>query len=551
MEVFSGLAYVLAAAAVGGVAAKLLRQPVILGYLAAGAVTSALGLATGESVKILGQVGVTLLLFLVGLELPLPALKSLGRTAAVTGLGQIAVTSIIGWLIARLLGFSAAEAVILGIGLTFSSTIVVVKLLSEKGDLASLHGKIAVGSLLVQDFVAVGILIALAGAAQGGTNILEAVTVAGKGIGLLAVTLGLANSVMPKVAAWLAGSIELMFIFSIGWCLLVAAVVASPLVGFSVEIGGLLAGLAFANASQHGQIMARVRPLRDFFLTLFFVSLGAAVKLPTVGASLMPAIVLGSYVLVGNPLIMMFILGILGYKKRTAFLAGITMGQISEFSLIIVAAAAAAGQVRTDLVTVITIVGAVTMTVCTYVIQNGGAVYARIGKYLPFWGQGRMGEKKPAGHAGQVVLFGYGRTGKEMLPALTRLGHTVVVDFDPQVVDRLTGEGVEAVFGDAADVELYDALGLKESALVASTIPDESDTKMLLSELSAWKRRPVTVVTAVDEPAAKKLYRAGADYVLVPNRVGGQYLAHIFNHHGLDREYIRKTGSSHREGLEI
>src|SRR3989344_5437151 len=205
MEVFAGLAYVLAAAALGGVAANLLRQPVILGYLAAGVATAAFGLAGGETIRILGQIGVTLLLFLVGLELPLPTLKSLGRTAVVTGLGQITVTATIGWLIARFLGFSAAEAVILGIGLTFSSTIVLVKLLSEKGDLTSLHGKIAVGSLLVQDFVAVGILIALSGVARGGMDILEIVAMAGKGIGLLAVTLWLANSVMPKGAGRAAG----------------------------------------------------------------------------------------------------------------------------------------------------------------------------------------------------------------------------------------------------------------------------------------------------------------------------------------------------------
>jgi len=327
---FGVMALVLGVSVFFGIAAKILKLPAILGFIVAGMVLGGVG-----RMEFLGKLGVTLLLFLVGLELPIADLKKFGKTALLTGLGQVTVTTWVGFGLARFLGFSTMEAVYIGVALTFSSTIVIVKLLSEKGDLNSLHGRIAVGSLLVQDFVAIGILIVLGGLGGEG-SVTEILKFLVKGMVAVGVVLFLAEKIMPVIVKWLSRWGEVLFLFSVAWCLSVAALVSGKYFGLSSEMGGFLAGLALATAAAHYQITARVRPLRDFFLVLFFVSMGQSVSLGTVAGLWMPVVILSVYVIVGNPLIMMVILGLLGYKKRTAFLAGVTMGQISEFSLVVV-----------------------------------------------------------------------------------------------------------------------------------------------------------------------------------------------------------------------
>ena len=553
MTVFGELALILGLAAVLGLSARALRQPVILGYILAGVLVSAFGLAgrpdAADLINLMGRLGVTFLLFLVGMELPLDDLKKLGKTALLTGMGQIIITSVIGYSLARGLGFGSFEAVYLGIALTFSSTIVIVRLLSEKGELQSLHGKLAVGSLLVQDFVAIGILVALAGFSQEVAGWRPVAAVIVKGLVAAGVTIGLSGVVLPKLVKFLSDSTEVLFVSSVAWCLGVAAMVASPAVGLSMEIGGLLAGLALANANQHLQMAARVKPLRDFFLTLFFVSLGAGISIGEIGSWLVPAGVLSAYVLVGNPLIMMTILGAMGYAKRTAFLAGLSMGQISEFSLIVVATAVRVGLADARVLGVTAVVGIVTMTLGSYMMMSAKYIYARLGRWLPF--RERKGSVKEEGEkkAGHIVLFGHNRMGEMLRPALEKLGVVVVVDFNPNVVANLDRDKVKVVYGDVADVEIYDEIGVKSASLVISTVSDVGDNLQLVRELNGKSKRPTLILTAADGGDAQRLYRAGADYVLVPHAVGGEYLAHVFTTHGLDKKFLSDLGKKHKEKM--
>jgi len=549
MELFGSLAVVLGTAAVFGVVARMLRQPVLLGYIAAGVALAALGWGKAEESKkileLMGQLGVTLLLFLVGLELPLAELKKMGRVALATGLGQIIFTSVIGYVIIRALGFGNVPALYLAIALTFSSTIVIVKLLSEKKDLQSLYGKIAVGFLLVQDFVAIGILVVMSGLASGGTGWGNLAGVMVKGIILVAAAVWLAGRVMPKLLDWLGRSTELLFVGTIAWCLAVAAVVASPWVGFSIEIGGFLAGLALAATAEHWQILARTRPLRDFFLTLFFVVLGASVTVGQVRPILWPAAALSAFVLVGNLLIVMAIMGVMGYKKRTSFMAGITVAQISEFSLILVALAVKTRAVGPEILSLTALVGAVTMTISTYLIMYSESLYKFLKPVLGIF-ERRVktaaigGEAKLAGH---ILLLGHNRMGSVLRPALEKLGRpVVVVDFDPRVVEETGG-----VYGDIADYELYDQLNLDQAEMVLSTVSDVEDNLQLLSALK--KKRPISIILAADAADAVRLYKAGADLVLVPHTIGGEYLSHLITSHGLDKKYLQEKGRELRERL--
>ena len=539
-----GLTVVMVLAAVGGIVAKSLRQPAILGYILAGIALSLLG-RNVDLVSAMGQLGVTFLLFLVGLELPIGQLKKMGRTAVITGLGQIVFTSISGYFIARLLGFEAVTAIYLGIALTFGSTVMVVKLLSEKRDLQSLYGKIATGYLLVQDFVAIGILTVLAGLRPGEIiNWVNLLGVATKGALLVGLAVWASDKILPKMLDFLGKSTEVLFVVSIAWCLGIAAAVSWPGIGFSPEIGGFLAGLALAGAVQNLQIMARVRPLRDFFLTLFFVALGANIGWENISRMAVPAVIFSLFVLIGNPLIVMLILAFQGYGRRVAFLASTAVAQVSEFSLIVIASAARVGYVDRSILGLVGLVGIITMTLSTYLIWYSERIYKVIGnslKILEFRHKTEevKGEERLKNH---IVLFGHNRTGKVLKPILEKIGKLVVVDFDPKVVEEIGG-----VYGDIADYELYDELNLNEAAMIVSTVSDVEDNLQLLSSLG--KKRPVAIMLAADTNDAVKLYKAKADYVLIPHTVGGEYLGHLLSTHGLDRNFIRSHGQAQKERL--
>lgn len=541
------IAGVMGVAAVGGVAAKLLRQPVILGYIVAGMALAAVG-RNLEIVSAMGQVGVTLLLFLVGLELPLSDLKKTGRTSIITGLGQVVVTSMLGYFLARALGFGVVPAVYLGVALTFGSTVMAVKLLSEKRDLQSLYGKIATGYLLVQDFVAIGILTVLSGLAGGGeVNWLNLGMVMVKGAVMVGVAIWLSDRMLPKMMDWLGRSTEVLFVVSVGWCLVVAAAVSSKWVGFGPEIGGFLAGLALANAAQNLQIVSRVRPLRDFFLTLFFVGLGANIGWAGLGGIWLPAVILSAFVLIGNPLIVMIILGLQGYSRRVAFLASTAVAQVSEFSLIVLALAVRVGHVDKSILGLVGLVAMITMTGSTYLIMHAEKIYKLIGKWLVIFEfrktKGQVtGKKELINH---IILFGHNRTGRVVRPVLEKLGkEVVVVDFDPRIVEDTGG-----VYGDIADYELYEEINLDRAEMIVSTVTDVEDNLQLLSALK--KKRPISIILAADSADAARLYKAGADLVLVPHIIGGEYLSHLISSHGLDRKYLQEKGQELKERLVL
>lgn len=542
MVEFTGLAIVVGMAALGGILARSIKQPVVLGYVLAGVLLSSKWPVEGF-VSILGQLGVTLLLFLVGLELPISEVKKMGRVALATGLGQIVFTTAIGWLIVVGMGYTSTVAIYLSLALAFSSTIVVVKLLSEKGDLQSLYGKVAIGFLLIQDFVAMGILVVLSGVSSGGwggENLFLAMI---KGLIMVGITLWASVKLVPRVLGYLAESTETVFITSIAWCLGIAALVSSKWVGFGVEIGGFLAGLAMANSIEKPQILSRAKPLRDFFLMIFFVWLGTGLSWQNMGGIWIESILLSAFVIVGNPMIVMFIMGLMGFSKRIAFLSGLTVAQISEFSLIVISLAVRVGHVPSEILTLTTLVGVITMIVSSYMILNGEKLFQMVGKYIPYFenksvhGVRQIGKKITREH---IVLFGHNRTGTAVRNALEELGNKlIVVDFDPSVIEVLENSGIEAVYGDMGDYDLCDELNLNEAKMVLSTVSDLNDSKTLLSRLAKCRDDQVVVMTANDMGDADQLYKLGADYVLLPHKVGGDFLAHAISTHGINKKYLQ------------
>jgi Kef-type K+ transport system membrane component KefB len=552
---FSQIAILIVAAGIFGVIARTLKQPLLIGYLFAGLALGIAGLVSDIALlESLGSVGVALLLFLLGLEMKLSELPAIGKTALLTGCGQIIFTSSIGFLISLLLGFGFLPSIYIAIAITFSSTIIMVKLLSEKKDLGSLYGRIAIGFLLVQDFVAVIILMFLSG--LGGDfsltkgNLITYLIVAARALFLFIFVWGLSKKLLPRLFDKVARqSHELLFIVSIAWALGMSAFVADGL-GFSLEIGGFLAGIALSNLPEHLQIASKTKSLRDFFLTIFFLLLGTRLVMSGGILAILPsAIILSLFVLVGNPVIVMAIMGLLGYKKRTSFLAGLTVAQISEFSLILMSMGLVLGHVQDSHVAMIVLVGVITMTISTYVILGSDKVYKKIKGKLGIFERKRIKEavfQKERKMNDHIVLVGCDRTGKVLCSFFLRRNISfVVVDFNPKVFKKLSADKIPVVFGDINEPEVFDAANVIRSRMVISTTSNLIDNLTMLEHMKSFHKKPITIFSASTKHDAISLYEKGVTYLIVPEMTAGEHIKHLLESYGYGNKRFVKLGQNH------
>ena len=546
-NIFFDITIIIGLAAILSILFKILKQPAILAYILTGVILGPLAIANienPEAIRSLSEIGITLLLFMVGLELKFSELKAVGKVAMLTGIGQIVFTSFIGFLISLLLRFDIVQSLYISIALTFSSTIIIVKLLSDKKDLKSLYGKISVGFLLVQDFVAILALIFLSGFNQGSLsiNFWDFIFVIAKGIILFAAVIYLSREILPKIIEKIPHNSETLFLFSIAWAFAASLVVSSPPISFSIEIGGFLAGLALANSIESFQIVARVKSLRDFFIIIFFVSLGTGLILENFSQIIIPAIIFSTFILIGNPLIVMIIIGILGYRKRIGFLAGLTVAQISEFSLILVFLGNRLGHLSDEVVSLVTLIGIITFVISSYMILNGNYLYKVLSPYLDIFER----KKTKIEHIEQkdgfenlkdhVVIIGADHMGQSIIEALENKGEKlVVIDFDPTFIGKFKDDDLLYLFGDISDLDIQEKAQIDSAKLVVSTIPDLEDNSILLKELKKENRKAKVIMMAFDTHDARQLYKEGADYVILPHLAGGRQVAKILSEGDLEK----------------
>lgn len=534
---FLDLTMVIVVAAIFGIFARILRQPTIVAYIAAGLALVAFGLITKESFQVfetMGTLGVTLLLFLVGLQMRFDNLAVVGKAALLGGIGQIVFTTSVGYVILQLLGFDWLPSLYMAFALAFSSTIIVVKLLNEKHDTQSLYGRIVVGFLIVQDIVAILLLIFLAGF-QGIGNTPSAwsfVATLLKSVFIFGLVYYLSQTFFPWLFSKLARTQELIFVVSIAWAFGFSALIASDWIGLSIEIGGFLAGIALARSLEQFQIEAKLRPLRDFFLLIFFVTLGSHLLIDDISVSITPAIILSLFVLVGNPLIMLTIMGALGYRRKTSFLSSVSVAQISEFSLILMAMGLSLQHVVSAEVSLITLVGIVTITASTYLILYSQVIYQKIGPLLKIFERKHVTEQPLPVYniRGPIILVGANRLGGHLLQAVDKQ-KLVIVEFDPLIVKKLQAQKHKVVFGDITDSEIQEVIHLEKAHIIISTVPDINDNIMLISQIQLLKKEqnvsPKIIVTAYTVWEARHLYEVGADYVILPHFLGGKHLASL------------------------
>jgi Kef-type K+ transport system membrane component KefB len=533
-EMFFQLSAIVVIAAIISILFRLIKQPTILAYIFTGVLITAFGLfpeSNQDALHSLSKIGITLLLFMLGLEIQISELRSVGKTALITGIGQIVFTSAIGFVLCRLLGFSNLSALYASIALTFSSTIVVVKLLSDKKDINSLYGKISIGFLLVQDFFAIIALIILASISDI-NNSFSIVTVAEifiKVLILFGTILYLSKSIFPKIVHKISNNQEILLLASIAWALGFAAFVSSPIIGFSVEIGGFLAGLALANSTESFQIVTKIKSIRDFFIMIFFVLLGMELQFSNLSEAIVPALLLSLFVLVGNPFIVMILLGILGYTKRVGFLSGLTVAQISEFSLIVIILGNSIGHVPDKIVSIITLVGIITFTFSTYAIIKGNNLFLMLENMLSIFERKNLNkiESLPSDDlANHVVLIGAHRVGTSFLKEMTSFkDRLTIIDFNPDVVEKFRKKGFNVIYGDIADVDIQEKAKIDKAKMIISSIPDLEDNILFLSKVNIFKPKPITIVVSRFLEDKKFLKQAGADYVVLPYDIIGKTLA--------------------------
>jgi Kef-type K+ transport system membrane component KefB/voltage-gated potassium channel Kch len=526
---------------------RLLKQPEILAYILTGILIGPIGLFHLTNIDLfkgMAEVGITLLLFMIGLEIKVTDLNS-AKTSLIVGPSQIFLSFIVAYLITLAFGFPIIYGLYISLALTFSSTIVVIKLLSDRKELHSLYAKMAIGILLIQDFVAIMVLILLSSLnlTTGLTGFLTQFTVILVKAGVIfAIVIYLSQKVFPKIFDYLAKSEELLFLISLAWVFGFAALISSPYIGFSIEIGGFLAGLSLANSMANYQIIAKAKILRDFFIVIFFVLLGLQMTISNFSVIIIPAIVMSLFVLLLKPLITMLVMGDLGYKKRTSFLTGLALSQVSEFSLIVVFLGNKLGQIPGEVVSLVTLVCIITFALSTYLFAHSKKIYVLLSSALKFL-EDKEGKKEQIVEGNgfedlknHIVLVGGDQMGLTILEALEGAdAEIVVIDFDPNVVKNMEDKKVHRLFGDIADLDIQQRAKLETAKLVISTVPDMEDNLLLIKELNHENRKAKIVVCAMERHEARALYKAGADYVVLPHLAGGRQIAKILDEDNLGK----------------
>jgi Kef-type K+ transport system membrane component KefB len=536
-SVFYEISALLVIAVLGGYLGMFLRQPLVVSFIMVGILVgpSFLDIVhSKEQIDLLAHLGISLLLFVVGLKLDLQLIRTTGAVAAMTGMAQVIFTSIVGFAICMWMGYDLVQSTYISVALTFSSTIIIVKLLSDKGEADSLHGRVALGLLIVQDLVVVLVMIGLS--AFGGSNGEDTSLLHSIGLMLIKGTVLLGGMalfmryVVTGLLNRLAHSQELMLLFAIS--LAVALSSLCDWLGFSKELGAFLAGISLASTQYREMISSRLKGMRDFMLLFFFIGLGSGIEISMLESQLWPAILLSVFVLIGNPIIMMAVMLRMGYRVRTSFVAGITIAQISEFSLIMLALGLQLGHIDTEIVGLVTLVGLITIALSTYLIMYSNEIYDFCDPWLSKLernhGKAEPGSNAPAGHGIEgeydVILFGLGRYGSNIARGLRQNGVSVLgVDFDPDLVRQWQRQGHPACYGDANDTHFPETLPLGAAKWVISALPPPRGNLMegnlqvtLLHALREHDYRGKVAVTAHTPSAVSALKRAGAHLVLLP-----------------------------------
>ncbi len=545
MDLLTAIGVSIVAAAGLALVARRVGQPLILGYVVAGAVLGphvGVGFVTDEaSIELISEIGLILLLFIVGLEISVPRLAQAGRSIVVSGALQFPICAVLAWFafgrVAAATG-GGFDRLYLAVTMSLSSTLIVVKLLSDKFEIGTFGGRVTLGILIFQDVWAIAFMVLQPNL----THLEPALLVRSFALGLALVTVAglLARSALPVLFRAIATSPELMLVCSVAWCFLFAG--AAARVGLSKEMGALIAGLVLAAFPYGTEVIGRIAGVRDFFITLFFVALGLKIPEPS-GGELWLALGAAGFVVLSRFVAIFPIFAALRLDTRTAGVVSINLAQISEFSLVIVSLGAAYGHVGATVPSLVLYTLLLTSVVSTYGILFNHALATRLSRTLALAGVPRWlgaARERPdtdtpthPPESRDLFLLGVSREGLAFLEHLEReapamKGRIIAIDFNPETLERLQAAGVECRYGDISNVETLRHAGIESARLVVSGISDwflkGTDNLRLLQQVRRLAPAAQVIVTADTLPRAKQLYAEGADYVLIPPALAAGHL---------------------------
>jgi len=529
--------------------ASLLKQPLVIGYIAAGIILGPSFLnvvKSTDAIASFAQLGIVVLLFTVGLSLSPKVFRKVGKASLITGIGQILLTSLLGFFISTSLGYSFINSMYIAIALTFSSTIIVMKTLSDKGDGETLYGRISVGLLLVQDVVVMLILAIISSFSSGAVGNSLSLLDLGIITAIIVLLIPLSIYVLPAIMKRVAKSQEYLLLFSLGWCLLLAVVFHK--LKFSMEIGALLAGVALSMSSYRHEIISKLRPLRDFFIFLFFIYLGSQMVLSSLSNNIVPIIVLSAFVIIGKPIVVYIIMGLLGYTKKSSLFTGLALAQISEFSLILIALGVKLGQLSPEILSLVTTVGLITIAGSTYLMMHSEIIFSRLSKFLPNIGKEQNANIiKNTNHShNEVVIFGYDKVGFSLLNSFKKMGKKyLIIDYNPEVIKYLETMKVNCAYGDAENDDLLYDLCLSKKKMVVSTIPVYETNSLILRNIREYSDKTIVILVSNSIEDSLKLYDQGANYVIIPRFLGGEHASRLIERNEFNIDLFTKTKMAH------
>jgi Kef-type K+ transport system membrane component KefB len=551
ISIFTQLSIVIVIGATVALIMRLLRQPLIVGYILTGVLIGPAFLhlvKNQDAFESFSQIGIALLLFIIGLELNTNVIRRMGKVVAVVSAIQILISWVIGYCVSFMLGFSPLESLILAVALTFSSTIIIIKTINDKKEYSRLYAHIAIGVLLVQDIVATIALVLLAAGKTGSLSPIPISILIAKGLIISTLLWGLSKFVLPKIKNIIAGSQEFLFLFALAWGFGIAALF--ELSGFSIEVGALFAGVSLASLPYAQEIGARLKPLRDFFVVVFFIKLGEGFQLDSLTQALIPSIILSLVVIITKPLLVMVGMGLMGYTKRSSFKTALTMGQISEFSIIFIVLATNGHLISHNVEAVVTLTAFITIAVSTYLMQFDDKLFTKYETKLQMFERKITHEKKHVTNRYQLMLFGYHKGGYEFVKAFRQLRKKfVIIDYDPEVIEHLEHQSLPYVYGDATDIELLEEIGIDKVKLVISTMTDIATNMSLLRCVRKNNHSAVFISHADNHDQAAELYKLGATYVILPHQIGSERVSSFIKRNGLKHSAFDTYREHHMSNL--
>jgi len=535
-SIFYQLSLVMIIAAAVSLVLRLFRQPLIIGYILTGVLVGPSLLSiihSHEAFESFSQIGIALLLFVIGLGLNVKIIKDTGKPVFIVVAATFCGMGTLGLIAAWLLGFRSSAAVVMAGALLFSSTIIVVKALSDKKEQSRLYGQIAIGVLLAEDLAATLALVFVSASSSSDTETTGLLVLLARGGFLAGMLILVGGYILPKLSKLFASSQELLYVFALAWAFGVASAFQAS--GFSLEVGALFAGVTLAHLPYVQAIGSKLKPLRDFFIVLFFIGLGEELGVGNLSSALLPALLFSAIILISKPLIIMTSLGALGYTKQTSFKTAIHLSQISEFSIVLIVLAVNTGLADQKLVAITTLTALITIAVSAYLMKYDDRLYKRFQKQLSIFERGdTKREIRSLGHY-PLMLLGYSEGGYSFVRTFREMKKRyIVIDYDPEVIEILERQHVNHLYGDVTDTELLEEINIHKSELIISTITYPETNLLLVRYIMRINPKAVFICHADTLDEAEKLYNSGASFVLMPHQIGEEHI----------NQFIKRNGTS-------